>query len=244
MQKKYKIVAVLLIVGISVMMSYLAVIKIHFLEDYIYRTRFAIEELKNKQIALVLIDDNAIKKIGIYPFKRSEYAKAIVKILEGKPKIIGIDIFFDGIRQLEDDLKLVEVLDKADNDMVLAVYPTEADSLLTNEIKLFSSHPYSYKNVIIGNVAIFKAENNLITKTSLIPLVNRDDNKEYLPFPIVIASRYLKADYKQKPLLDRGILVATLGDIEIPNPSDMLINYRKHIPVTPYLIIAFIRCNP
>lgn len=201
-----------------------------FLSSYIDSLKFLSEKfIKNKQIILVLIDDNTIKKIGDYPFKRSEYATVLAKILKGKPKVIGIDIFFAGIKDLEDDLKLIEVLDKTNTDIVLAFYSVEVEDLIINKIKAYSNRFYSYKDISAGNVEIFEAGDLRITKISAIPFIDRRYEKEYLPFPILIASKYRKADYKQKPLLDRGILVATIGDIEIPNPSDMLINYRGGI---------------
>ena len=98
--------------------------------------------------------------------------------------------------------------------------------IIINKIKAYSNRFYSYKDISAGNVEIFEAGDLRITKISAIPFIDRRYEKGYLPFPILIASKYRKADYKQKPLLDRGILVATIGDIEIPNPSDMLINYR------------------
>lgn len=87
------VIPVLLIVLISLGLSYILLTKVRYFEDFIYSSRFPINQFKEKRIILVLINDDTIRKIGPYPFKRSEYAKVLTKILKGKPKVIGIDIF-------------------------------------------------------------------------------------------------------------------------------------------------------
>lgn len=212
-------------------MSYFLTSRVHFLEDYIYRSKFPINKYKNKQIILVTIDDKTIGEIGPYPFRRSEYAKAIEKILKGSPKVIGVDIFFDGIKDLKDDIKLIDVLDRADTNIVLAIYPEEADNLIINKIKSLSpSRSYNYKNISVGDVEIFiGSQSTGITKISAMSFISRQPEKEFLPFPIAVTSKFLKVDYKLKFLMHDS-LVAIIGNREIPvvtknRTSGMLINY-------------------
>lgn len=125
-------------------------------------------------------------------------------------------------------MKLIEVLDKADTHIVLAAYPMEVDNLIINKIESLSPYRYyNYKNISIGNVELFADSKAAgITKISAIPVIDGRYEREYLPFAIVVVSKYLGADYKQITLSDKGTLVATIGDIEIPlKPSYMLINY-------------------
>lgn len=213
---------------ISISMSYLLNKKLQFLEDYIYGSRFPIVKHKNEQIVLVIISDNTIKKIGAYPFKRSEYAKVVASILKGKPKVIGIDIFFDGIKDIADDSKLLDVMSKANSDIVLAIYPEEADNLIINKVKF--SPLYNNNNKInVGNVKIFVNPMTVMTtKSCVIPYVSEHE-KEYIPFPVVVASKFLNAEQKQSFLEREGLLIATIGNINIEIPFEssycMLINY-------------------
>ena len=227
MSMKFKIAITALLIGIaSTSISYLLFPKIRFFENYIYGLTLQFRTGKDKEIVLVLIGDSSIQKKGPYPFKRSEYAKVIAHILKGRPKVIGVDIFFDGIRELEDDMKLIETLEKADTNIVLAVYSTTADNLIINRVKslpTFSSN--EYPNVGIGDVvAILKGQGGGITKFNAIPFIDRKCGREILPFPIVVVGKYLSADYKQKSS-PKGSVAVMLGDIEIPNPTDVIIDF-------------------
>lgn len=217
----------LLIAVISISISSLIPPKMHLLDYYVFGRRFTFTESKRQEIALVLIDDATIAHYRSASLKRSAYATVIASILKGRPRVIGIDIFFDGIKDLEDDIKLLGVLDRADASIVLAVYPLEAGNMITAKAKSVSTgRSYGLNNVTLGNVDVL-VERGIagVAKVSAVPFIDRRHEKEYLPFPVMVASKYLGVGYEQRPLRD-GSLVAVLGDVQIPLPSGgTLINY-------------------
>jgi CHASE2 domain-containing sensor protein len=214
----------LLITAISVSISFLLSNQIEFWEDYVYRLLFPIAKVNYKQIVLVMIDDNTIKRKGSKVFKRSEYAKVIDHILAGKPKVVGVDIFFDGVKDLGDDSKLIDVLEKADTNIVLGVYPTEIDNLMINKTNLLSLHPFSnYMYVTPADITIeVRPRFPVVIRGSAVPFQDRRSGTEYLPFAIVVASKYLGKEYAQTTQ-PSNTLTALLGDIQIP--LHFLINY-------------------
>jgi len=224
-QNRWKFLGILTIITISTIVSLFIFPRTMFLEEYSYKYRLQLhsKELPDKKIILVLIDDNSVSKNGSESFKRSKYAKVIAAILEGKPRVIGIDVFFDRIKKLEDDLKLIEVLDKADADIVLAVYPREVDNLIINKIKpIVPYRSYSFKKISVGNAAIFRQWDVVgIAEATALPFIDRD-GQEFIPFPIIITAKYQGSVYKQN-LLPSGVAVLTLNEISIP--QHMLINY-------------------
>ena len=239
MQMKPKTIATIFLIAIiTVGASYFIFLKTQYIEDYIYRLTFPLSKLKNEQIVLVVIDNSTIREIGGYPFKRSEYAKAIAHILKGKPKVIGVDMFFDGIKDLDDDLQLAEVMDKADTNIVLGIYPMEFDSLFINVLNKNKSAPpidnsYHFNNVSYGNVGIFEIEGGGIIRFIPTRFIDTRNGREYRPLPIVVVSKYIdNSGYTQKSL-PNGPLIQTLGNIEIPlfkrindiAPSRVMINY-------------------
>ena len=212
----------------SVIIAYFIVLKIAFLNDYANTWRlFTREETNDDRIVVVLIDGNsALQKYEDGSLKRSEYAKAISHILRGNPKVIGVDVFFAGIKDLNDDIKLIEALELSERSIVLAIYPFEDADLIIHKIKGNASRSYTYKNISVGDVWITHG-NGAVTLSSVTPVRGMSIGQEYLPFPIEIVRQYLGgADYKQNQMLENKILVAILGDLKIPAYGhDMLVNY-------------------
>lgn len=215
MNNKFCLRKLLIILIISILVSFILSHEFHFVECYLKQHRVFHENLKDSQIVLVLIDDNTIKEYGAFPFKRIEYAKVISKILRGNPKVIGVDIFFSDIKSKEEDMQLIEVISKARTDIILAVYPNEVDKFIFNNVNQSYAVSNS-KQPILGNVVqvIILNECSELSKISVLPW-RLNDGTEFLPFPLLIACSYLDAKYKQDFLSDQSMIV-DLGIVKIP----------------------------
>lgn len=65
------------------------------------------------KVAIVTIDDESLKEYGKWPWPRDVQAKVLSKILEQKPKKLGLDILYTDLsNKNEEDAKLTEILKK------------------------------------------------------------------------------------------------------------------------------------
>ncbi len=223
------IITAFLIAGVALAGSYLINLRMQWVEDNIYRYIFPLSNLYSDDIVLILIGNS---------FDRADYAKIISYVMKGNPKVIGIDVFFDGIKNIDKDIKLAKVFANANTNIVLAIYPMEFDNLFINLINInessLSLHNYSdYNNITYGNIQIFGIEGGGIIRFIPARFIERRNNREYLPFPIMVVNKYIdNTQYGQK-LLHNGSLIQTLGNIEIPLfkrnndilPERIMINY-------------------
>jgi CHASE2 domain-containing sensor protein len=241
-----KLISIIIIIScITTFISYYATTKYSAAEEYYYALKYPQAGKKNDQIIIVTYDDDTIQKKGSASIKRSEYAAVISKILEGKPKVLGVDLFFSNIKNFADDNKLIEVLKKSDIDIVLAIYPNERDRLLTNMMG------GNYPKISVGDCTTYsKRTTHLVMRINILPF--RDDHgREVLPFAIEILSKYLKSPYHQQRT-GKDDLIVQMGDSKIyleknNKPVSNLINYAggldffKRIPfediekVNPYI---------
>ncbi|QWR76480.1 CHASE2 domain-containing protein [Candidatus Magnetomonas plexicatena] len=159
------------------------------IDDYLYGRRFPTMSKSTTPILIVEIDDETVKRYGYLPYKRSSYGEVISRILEGKPKVLGIDIFFYKIRDLNDDIKLVKILENAKSNVVLAYEKDELDRLLLNQL----SYKTAYRNNDNVTLANAKVTHVSYNNESFAIDVNTDTykGKDYLPFPFEVVSKYL-----------------------------------------------------
>ncbi|MBF0520589.1 MAG: CHASE2 domain-containing protein [Nitrospirae bacterium] len=80
------------------------------IDDYLYGRRFPTKSKSTTPILIVEIDDETVKRYGYLPYKRSLYGEVISRILEGKPKVLGIDIFFIRLETLKTISNLLRYL--------------------------------------------------------------------------------------------------------------------------------------
>ncbi len=213
-------------------LAYIVSPSLQFAEDYIYTLQSQLSGKIDDRILIVTIGDSTAKTIGTFPFQRSKYAEVIEKISKGKPAVIGIDIFFSGFKDTADDMRLLHVLDANQTKVVLAVDLKDIDNHIlfmikkTSRVSAFSG----FNDVTLGDADIMCDFQGVMPRyISTIPF-RHESGIELLPFSIEIASKYLKASYKQVPA-DNGALVAEIGSIKFPNrigdntPAPFLINY-------------------
>ncbi|MBF0320999.1 MAG: CHASE2 domain-containing protein [Nitrospirae bacterium] len=211
--------------------GFYAALKFPVVDDYFYSRQFPISGGKAGNIIIVGIDDNKAERFGKLLYKRSVYAEVLAKILEGRPKAIGVDIFLEGVRDLKDDLRLIKMLNAANGNIVLAVLVRETDKFLLNADNITSKGYFNGNELVtLANVQgiIRKSSYGGITKLLLNPQFDEDE-KKYYPFPIVILTKYFNADFDAFPYgYDDN---ATIGDVSIPTFTDkywdryMYINY-------------------
>ncbi|MBF0464947.1 MAG: CHASE2 domain-containing protein [Nitrospirae bacterium] len=206
------------------------------IDDYLYGRRFPTKSKSTTPILIVEIDDETVKRYGYLPYKRSLYSEVISRILEGKPKVLGIDIFFYKIRDLKDDIKLIKILENANTNVVFAYEKDELERLLLNQVNHKTAHRNN-DNVTFANIKItYYSHNNEEIATD----VNTDTFKDkyYLPFPVAVVSRYLGGkDYDpygdpEFDIFSSGIRHCKLGNIAIPSFYKNFLSYYTFINYT------------
>ena len=79
-------------------------------------------EMADKRVIIVEIDDTALKKVGAYPWPRSQYKKLLDSLFAAGVKAVGLDILFPDPSRPEEDKVLVEVTRKYADKIVHSMY--------------------------------------------------------------------------------------------------------------------------
>ncbi|MBF0403879.1 CHASE2 domain-containing protein [Candidatus Magnetominusculus xianensis] len=212
--------------------GFLTAHKLPVADDYFYSKQFPTKSDKIDNITIVTIDNETMYKNGRLQYKRSMFAKVFAKILEGGPKAIGVDIFFDGIRDIKDDLCFINMLNDANGNIVLGIYKNEPENFLLNIDNITSEGYFNgNKMIALGNVQgiVDNSTYGGITKLLLTPHFD-NDLTIYYPLPIVVLSKYFNAIYKSYPFEDDDD-IASIGNVSIPTFTEnchkryMYINY-------------------
>jgi CHASE2 domain-containing sensor protein len=232
--------------------SFLIAREFPIMDDYVYAKRFPLKNIKNTEIIFVDSSDQTFKTLGTpveekgwLPFTRSMYIEVFSRILKGNPKVLGVDIFYDGVKDLKDDLKFIKMLESAKNNVVLAVFSDELDKFLLFKNNSDNSGRF-YKgneNISIGNIRImYPSSYGGETKLIIEPV--HEKTIWYNSFPIEVARIYLNSEFDAYPSADTSESssasasaktfnsppYATMGDTKIPTDTQycrkvMLINY-------------------
>jgi CHASE2 domain-containing sensor protein len=236
------VVFALFITAAATDVSFLAQKKFKTVDDYLYAKRFnsikdKIDNAKNDKIVLVAIDDETVKKLGPLPFKSSIHANALSKILEGAPKVVGVDVVLKDTDDTDDDMKLAAVLKDAKNHVVLAAHNEDIEHFILNwYTREKKTDPYvkTVKNArfvsAANNRVLHKSCYEDITVSSLY-IAQFDDGLSYPPLPAAVAAKFLNATFENK--IPQDLKYAFMGDTKIPAYVDrdgcsyfgMLINY-------------------
>lgn len=103
-----------------------------YAEPFVYLERQTVDSRMNfldigakKIIVLIGITEEDISKIGPLPWSRDIHARAINKLAELEPAVIGYDVIFSGAKDNSQDDKLVEATRNAKN----VVYPVYAQHI-------------------------------------------------------------------------------------------------------------------
>jgi adenylate cyclase len=78
--------------------------------------------MADKRVIIVEIDDTALKKVGAYPWPRSQYKKLLDSLFAAGVKAVGLDILFPDPSRPEEDKVLVEVTRKYADKLVHSMY--------------------------------------------------------------------------------------------------------------------------
>ncbi|WP_420265751.1 CHASE2 domain-containing protein [Candidatus Magnetominusculus dajiuhuensis] len=212
--------------------GFFAAHKLPVVDDFFYSRQFPIRGSNVDNIIIVGIDNNTMERFGILRYKRSVYAEVLAKILEGGPKAIAVDIFFDGVRDIKDDLRLIKTLNSANGNIVLAIYVNEAEKFLLNHDNITSKEYFNGNELIsLGSVygVVKKSSYGGITKLLLTPQFDKE-GREYYPLPIVALTKYLNADFDAYPYGYEDN--ATIGGISIPTFTDKYLDRYMYINYT------------
>ncbi|MBF0486729.1 MAG: CHASE2 domain-containing protein [Nitrospirae bacterium] len=206
--------------------------KFPVVDDFFYSRQFPIRGSNVDNIIIVGLDNNTMERFERLRYKRSVYAQVFARILEGGPKVITVDIFFDGVRDIKDDLRLIKTLNNADRNIVLAIYGNEAEKFLLNNDNITSKGYFNGNELIsLGSVygVVKKSSYGGITKLLLTPQFDKY-GREYYPLPIVALTKYYNADFD---LYSFGYEDnATIGGISIPTFTDKYLDRYMYINYT------------
>ncbi|MCG6552563.1 MAG: CHASE2 domain-containing protein [Candidatus Magnetominusculus sp. LBB02] len=204
--------------------GFIASEKFPVVDDFFYSRQFPIKGGNLSDIVIVGIDNNSMFKFGKLHYKRSVFAEAFCKILEGGPKVIAVDIFFDGVRDLKDDLRFINTLNNTNSNIVLAIYVKETKKLLLNNDNITSNGYFNNNELITpGNVQgiIAKSAYGGMTKLKLNPQFD-ELMTMYYPLPIAALSKYYNAEIDTLPIVtdkfqDRYMYINYIGGLEAFN---------------------------
>jgi adenylate cyclase len=178
-------------------------------------------------VVIVTIDESSFEELNLqWPFPRSKHAELLMKIAEGKPLAIGVDLIFDAPSALgrHEDEALGQAVAFAGN-VVLGTAPA---------IDVQDSYTRERLNVPIPEIrrgAAAEAPVNLITDADghvrRAPLRVPFGNESLLPFDVELYRIAAKAGLPARPL---------------PTAKDVLINFRggpSTFPRVPYYRVVY-----
>lgn len=104
----------------------------NFFEDLLF-----IQQPIDPDIVIIAIDNESIKEIGQWPWKRKIFADILEKLKKYNPKAVGIDVVFSEESRFgkQDDKILSETLKNLSYPLIL---PIKADSLIIKQNKAFA----------------------------------------------------------------------------------------------------------
>ncbi|MBF0568360.1 MAG: CHASE2 domain-containing protein [Nitrospirae bacterium] len=203
--------------------------KLPVVDDFFYSRQFPIKGDNVNNIIIVGLDNNTMERFGRLRYKRSVYAEVLTKVLKGGPKVIVVDIIYDGVRDINDDLRFINMLNDANGNRVLASYVNETNKFLLNNDNITSNGYFNGNELIaLGSVygVVKKSSYGGITKLLLTPQFDKDGGM-YYPLPIVALTKYYNADFD---LYSFGYEDnATIGGVSIPTFTDKYLDRYMYI---------------
>ena len=237
--------AIFLGLGITLIFLVLNIIHVDFLDGLelkFYDIRMKLKDIpaNTENIVLVDIDDDSIDKLGRWPWPRSQIVKAINKISEAGPKLIGLNIMYsepeesNALKQLKLLMDLVKSEAKGKDTKILRAFK-RAEAELDNDNKLALAMkkagnvvlPVIFKpsRLVAGNK---KAKNKYLIAQSLSHVTQGENAKELEKAVEIITplDQFLKATkglghvnlaYDKDGKIRRDQLIYPYRDIYIPS---------------------------
>lgn len=138
----------------------------YFLEDSLVSSKPV-----NKDLVIVAIDNESITRLGQWPWPREIFAKALLKIQESSPAVVGLDVVFSEPSRIGagDDLAMASALAGISYPVVFAV---EAKNLIISENSslavggfLLPIDDFRYsKNTFLGHVNLIIDKDGIVRK--------------------------------------------------------------------------------
>ncbi|MBU2579302.1 adenylate/guanylate cyclase domain-containing protein [Patescibacteria group bacterium] len=176
----------------------------NFFEDLLF-----IERPFHSDIVIIAIDDESIKQIGQWPWKREIFADALLKLEEYKPKAVGIDVVFPEESRFgkQDDQILADTLTKLSYPIVL---PIKTNSLFIEKDRAFA-------NSFSGQLKSFEKQAS-IGHVNLI----LDSDGVVRRFPLFVEQKSpANFSQEQKKIPAFAFLLAKKAGLEIPNEKTL-----------------------
>ena len=189
------------------------------------------------QITIVALDDNTLKRYGVYPLPRRAYAEMLRALKPLSPSVVAFDVsFYDRSPSAEDDAALAAAIRESGN-VVLAMQGVgEAD---------VSDHRTKYTSIqvpipelanaaaALGAVDIRQDPDHVVRDSQLI--VEGPDGTRYYGLPLVAAAKHLRGDLANARIEgDHFILPTSLLDRVMPvNRAGGMPIYYAQKPATP-----------
>ncbi|MBI2251391.1 MAG: adenylate/guanylate cyclase domain-containing protein [Armatimonadetes bacterium] len=192
--------------------------------------------LPSKDIILIPIDEESIKKLGLFPWKRSLHAR-VIKNLK-KTKVIAFDIGFITPSESKEDKILIQSINQSKNVILVTLalreeagrlkilYPF-SDLLKSKADTGFALYPYDLDGVVRRSYFLEKFENKKLKSFPLsiltkyqpqikIPLYPQKDfliNYSSLNFNKIAYYKILKGDFPENSVKNKIALIYSKIDI-------------------------------
>jgi len=155
-------------------------------------------------VAFVDITDATVKEIGVWPIPRAVIARAVRRIAEGRPELIGLDVHVSEKRSPEEDRDLAEALAEAGN--VIVPVSLNESALLTEPLPELRAAALD-----VGLVNMYPDADGAIRRVPLALRVDKGGARlEVLGFAAALATNYRGA-----PLTRAGPGAFRIGAAEV-----------------------------
>ncbi len=119
----------------------------------------------SESVALVLIDDTSLEKIGRWPWPRTELARLVRAVSQQQPAAIGLDILLPEPSDAASDRELAGAIQAAGNVVLAAKLGSGTDKLWMDPLPLFRAHAAG-----LGHVQAVVDTDGLARRVPLIEL--------------------------------------------------------------------------
>lgn len=213
-----KIVSLLIVLLITFLISLSSRVGFFAGLENFFEDLLLVERPFRSDIVIVAIDNQSIKEIGQWPWKREVFSQALKKLEKYEPKAVGIDIVFSEESRFgkNDDQILAETLKKLSYPLIL---PVTADSLIIKKDQAFTDSFSGQLKIFEESVYSSPLNGKEIGHVNLI----LDSDGVVRRFPIFIRQSQTKKDLitETRKIPAFSYLIVEKAGLKIPNENSL-----------------------
>lgn len=131
-------------------------------ENFMMDARFRIlDRAPSKSLVIVEIDSRSLREEKQWPWPRDRYATAVENLQDAGASLIGFDIDFSALSDIEGDTAFADALARRPGDVVLPVFSQRSAS---GDAVATAPHPFFLQDAVMANVNLTTEKNGIVRR--------------------------------------------------------------------------------